>query len=202
VAFLLVAISTYAELEAAVASWLHRDDLTLVIPDFIRLAEVRLNRVLRTRPMLTEFASVALVDGAATLPDGFLAFKELRCDTSPSYTLASRPLEWIRNQPATSAAPLYYALTGDEVICWPQSGSIVGTYYAEIPDLATNSTNWLLTNHPDLYLFAALTESALFTQDDSRIPLWAEKTSALIEQVKGTDIADAINGGPLTARAR
>ena len=34
-----MALTTYSELQAAVASWLHRDDLTAQIPDFIRLAE-------------------------------------------------------------------------------------------------------------------------------------------------------------------
>lgn len=197
-----MAISTYSELQTAVGNWLHRSDLSTYIPDFIRLAEARLNRVLRTRAMLNDLASTALTDGAVSLPTGFLAFKELRYDGSTTYTLEPRPLEWLRNQPADSSYPLYFAVTGSQVVCWPTAGSIKGTYYKEIPALASNSTNWLLTSHPDLYLFASLVESALYTQDDSRIPLWAEKASALIEQVQSSDNANSINGGPLTVRAR
>jgi hypothetical protein len=197
-----MSISTYSELQAAVAGWLHRDDLTLLIPDFIRLAEARLSRKLRTRAMLTDFPTVALVSGAASLPSGFRAFKELRYDGSPGYTLEARPLEWIRSQSDNAGRPLYFAVTSTQVICWPQSGSIRGTYYTEIPALASNSTNWLLTAHPDLYLFAALTESALYTQDDTRVPFWAEKAKALIEEVQGEDNANSVNGGPLTARVR
>ena len=34
-----MALSSYSDLKASVASWLHRDDLTTQIPDFICLAE-------------------------------------------------------------------------------------------------------------------------------------------------------------------
>lgn len=46
-------ISTYAELQTSVASWLHRADLTSQIPDFITLAESKLNRKLRLRAQET-----------------------------------------------------------------------------------------------------------------------------------------------------
>ena len=38
-----MAITTYAELQTAVASWLDRDDRTSEIPDFITLAEATFN---------------------------------------------------------------------------------------------------------------------------------------------------------------
>ena len=39
-----MAIGTYAELQTAVANWLDRDDLTDRIPEFIALAEAKMNR--------------------------------------------------------------------------------------------------------------------------------------------------------------
>ena len=42
-----MAIGTYAELKTAVANWLDRDDLTDRIPEFIALAEAKMNRNLR-----------------------------------------------------------------------------------------------------------------------------------------------------------
>ena len=47
-----MAFTTYSELKTTVANYLGRSDLTSVIPDFIRLAETRLQRELRTRQML------------------------------------------------------------------------------------------------------------------------------------------------------
>ena len=49
-----MAISTYTELQTAVANWLDRDDLTARIPEFIALTEARFNRLLRVRSMETE----------------------------------------------------------------------------------------------------------------------------------------------------
>lgn len=199
-------ISTYAQLQTAVASWTHRTGdttFTDMVPDFIKLAEVRFNRILRTTDMEETLASTALVDGAASLPAGFLAFKELRYVGDVNYTLQPKPIEWIRAQASnTGDGAQYFAVTGSQVVCWPEAGSIRGTYYEEIPDLATNSTNWLLTAHPDLYLFATLVEAALFIQDDSRIPLWAEKASALLDAVQRTDDRNQFDGGILACRAR
>jgi hypothetical protein len=200
-----MAISTYAELLAAVASWAHRDDtaFTGAIPDFIKLAEARFNRTLRTTDMEATLASTALTSGAASLPAGFLAFKELRFAGDVGYTLQPKPLEFIRAQDSSSTGDAsYFAVTGSQVVCWPPSGPIQGTYYTEIPNLQDNSTNWLLTAHPDLYLFAALVESALFTQDDSRIPLWAEKASALLDMAQRSDDRNQYDGGVLAIRAR
>jgi hypothetical protein len=42
-----MAISTYAELQAAAANWLVRRDLATRIVEFISLAEARINRVVR-----------------------------------------------------------------------------------------------------------------------------------------------------------
>ena len=44
-----MALSNYADLKASIALWLKRTDLTASIPDFIRLAESRINRELTMR---------------------------------------------------------------------------------------------------------------------------------------------------------
>jgi len=201
-----MAITTYTELRTAIADWAHRTGdtaFTDFTPDFIRLAEARFNRTLRTTDMEETLASTSLSSGAASLPSGFLAFKELRFNGTVDYTLYPKSLEWIRSQDDTSTGDAqYFAVTGSQVVCWPPTGPIKGTYYKEIPALASNSTNWLLTNHPDLYLFAALVESVLFTQDDSRIPIWAEKAAALLDSVQRSDDKNQFDGGILAVRAR
>ena len=47
-----MAFTSYSDLKTTIANYLARSDLTSVIPDFIRLAEERLRRDLRTRQML------------------------------------------------------------------------------------------------------------------------------------------------------
>jgi hypothetical protein len=199
-------ISTYTELQSAVADWMHRTGdttFTTYVPDFIRLAEARFNRALRVSDMEADFASTALTNGAATLPSDFLAFKELRFDGSTDYTLRPKSLEWIRAQDNLDTGDAqYFAVAKSTVICWPTTGPIKGTYYQQIPALASNSTNWLLTDHPDLYLFASLVEACLWAQDDSRLPFWAEKASALLDAVQRSDDRNQFDGGILSVSVR
>lgn len=201
-----MALANYTDLQAAVLSWTHRagdSAVEAIVPDCIRLAEARFNRTLRVSSMEETLAETALSSGAASLPTGFLSFKEVRYVGDTNYTLQPKSLEFIRAQETnTGNGARYFAVTGTQIVCWPESGSIKGTYYKEVPALASNSTNWLLTAHPDLYLFATLTEMALWLEDDSRIPLWAEKASALLDMVQRADDRNLFDGGPLAARAR
>jgi len=49
-----MSFSNYSALQTTIASYLGRTDLTAMIPTFITLAEARLQRELRTRPMLMQ----------------------------------------------------------------------------------------------------------------------------------------------------
>lgn len=197
-----MSLANYTDLKASMADWLDRTDLTTQIVDFIRMAEARMNRLLRVRQMQATLAETALVSGAMTLPTGFLEFEELRAVTADPYTLQPKTIEWIRNKPADTGDPIYFAVTGTEVVCWPTGGSITGSYYQEIPALSANATNWLLTSHPDIYLFAALEEAAIFTQDDARMRLWASKAAGLMEHLQSDNQRATFGGGVLSVRAR
>lgn len=201
-----MAITTANELRTAIGAWLNRDDLSSVANDFIALAEAGFNRALRTRGMENTLAATALASGAVTLPTGFLAFKELRYDNANGHTLEPRPVEWIRNRNEQGGdaadVPRYFAVTNTQVICSGQAGSIQGTYYKALDTLTSGSTNWLLASHPDLYLSAALTEGYLYLNDPQRAVMWRERASALLQEIQSADNANAMNGGPLTIRAR
>lgn len=201
-----MALANYSDLQTSILNWSHRTGdsaVSAIVPDFIRLAEARFNRELRVADMEETLASSALTSGAANLPTGFLAFKELRFDGTVDYTLQPKPLEWIRAQDDTATGDAqYFAVTGSQVVCWPPTGPIKGTYYKEVPALASNSTNWLLTNHPDVYLFSALAELALWAEDDTRLQIWAPKAAALIQSLQMADERDLLDGGVLAVRAR
>ena len=73
-----MAISTYTELQTAVADWLHRTDMTSVIQDCVALAEERFNRRLRTRQQETALKEKKIaVDAAAKADELALKEKEL-----------------------------------------------------------------------------------------------------------------------------
>ena len=63
--------TNYSELKSEIGDWLNRSDLDAVIPTFISLAEVGLERVLRVRQMLDR-ANATIDTQYSALPSTFL----------------------------------------------------------------------------------------------------------------------------------
>jgi hypothetical protein len=204
-----MAITTADQLRTALQNWTNDQSGGVLSTDrqneCITLAEAMFNRVIRTKGMEATMTSTSLTDGAASLPTGFLAFKELRYDGDTEYTLRPRSLEWIRAQgDADTSEAVYYAISSTQVICYPYGGPIKGTYYKALTSLTglTATGNWLLTSHPDLYLSAALTEAFIYLQDDARAVQWRQRTVSLLDELDKTDQRDDFDGGPIAVRAR
>jgi hypothetical protein len=73
-------------------------------------------------------------------------------------------------------------------------------YYEVIPPLASNSTNWLLTAAPDIYLYGSLLEAAAFLLDDPRVPLWQAAYAQCIGQLNSADRNARWSGSRLQVR--
>ena len=56
-------------------------------------------------------------------------------------------------------------------------------YFQKIPALATSDPNWLLTAHPDLYLFGALVEAEMFGVNDERAPMWKARRDEIFDEI-------------------
>lgn len=174
-----MAITTYAELKSSIANWLNRDDLTAVIPDFIALAESSMNRSLRHWRM--EKRSTATIDSRySALPGGFLSAIRfhLDADQTPIELVSAFALQKKRQERAnTSGRPRYYAVVGGQLeVCPSPDASYTGElyYYDKFDELSdSNTTNWLLTNYPDAYLYGALLHAAPYLAEDARAETWA-----------------------------
>lgn len=180
-----MAISTYTELKAAVASWLKRDDLTASIPDFITLGEERLKRDLNITQMETA-SSVTLTSGNnyASLPTGFIEHLEFHYNTDlyePAYVTIQR-LEASRT--TGSGRPDYFAISNRiEFECPADQTYAMTMRHLSAWNIASTSTNDLLTNYPSAYLFTALAEAVPFLKNDARVPLWEGKAKAAIDSI-------------------
>lgn len=91
-----MAIGTYGQLKTAVASWLHRTDLTSVIPDFIALAESNIRRDVRCRAM-EQSATGTLSASTLALPTRFVQARRVILGTTPQRYIL--PNDWydVRN---------------------------------------------------------------------------------------------------------
>jgi len=60
-------------------------------------------------------------------------------------------------------------------------------HYVKRFDIATDATNWLLTNHPGVYLYGSLIEAEPYLVNDTRIKLWASLYKDAWEGVDDSD---------------
>ncbi len=196
------ATPTYAELKTAVANWLHRSDLTNYVDDLILMGEKYVVRKARTRDMETTL-NVTMSGGVAALPADFVELKHARIDGSPSTSLQPKAANWIMlRYPLRSAdgTPKFIGIDGSNFVFGPYPSSdytVKGIYYKRLTAIAS-SANALFTNNPDLYLFAALAESAPFLKNDARVPLWEAKRDRILMDVNGEDQNARFSGGALS----
>lgn len=199
-----MAFATYSDLQAAIASWLNKEDLTSVIPDFITLAEARFNRELRTLQMVKR-ATAQTSDEFVAVPADWLEAKDLSIANLPlAYITPEKLGEW-KNVNVTGKTR-YYTIVGGSFELFPAPTSDVTVemaYYAKIQALAvSNTSNWLLAKAPDLYLYGALQQAAPYIMDDERLPLWAANATAIIQFLNTESDNATHSGAPLIARTR
>jgi len=176
-------ITNYTDLQSTIADYLARTDLTSQIPLFIQLAENRLRRDLRIRPMLKVVTtSTTASDPTVALPTDFLEIRDLHIESSPIQTLVyQNPSNFFRNTKASTAdsgSPKFYTVMGQEFQFAPipdTAYTLKMVYYGAPTYLSSsNSSNAFLANCPDLLLYASLGEAEPYLMNDARVATWAQ----------------------------
>lgn len=169
-----MAIANYADLKTAAASWLHRQDLTANIPDFITMAEWRMARDLRISQLLTT-TNLSVSPGGSTvaLPTGFLSL--VNVSISGGAELQYVPPDTI-DRITGAGVPWIYTMLGSNINIapsWTAGGNLSTTYFRKETALSdSNQTNWYILNAPDTLLYATLLEAAPYLLNDNRIDVW------------------------------
>ena len=208
-----MALSTYAELKTAVANWLNRTDLTdEIADDFIKLTEADFNAKLRIRAM-EQIDSITIDSETETVPTGFISVRSF-------YILLSsvkHPLEYIT--PANmfetrggsrSGRPRAYTIESDNETETFRFGPSPDTsytgylsYYKAISPLSvSNTSNWMLANHPAVYLYGSLYHASNFLGgiDPQQAQNWLQMYSVAMERCENNDKQDSYGGAPVTQR--
>jgi hypothetical protein len=203
-----MAITTYSELKTAVADWLNRSDLTSAIPNFIALAEAEMNRQIRHRKMVTR-ATATLDTPYFAVPSDWKETIRFQLNTNPITPLVFvTPEQLLEDSQKYSAAnqPMFYTSIGQQFEVLPQpDGSYEAEllYYAKLPSLSDAApTNWLLTESPDIYLYATLIQSAPYLKEDERTPVWTAMYDRLVSDMLLADERARIGSSKLKARIR
>ncbi|CCM77123.1 phage adaptor protein [Rhizobium mesoamericanum] len=163
-------ISTYSELKAAVADWMARSDISGNVADFITLAEARLNRLLG--PVGTT-ANLTGIIGAQTLDISSLSVQEPQnlyvSEGVSDYFVVPRALGTYSTTTA-QGRPTMWAIEGDTITFDRPMISAYAFRFVYLGRFALSDsapTNEFLTNHPDLYLAAAMVWGCGYVKDQS-----------------------------------
>jgi hypothetical protein len=191
-----MSLTTYAGLQAAIASWFGRSDTATLAPDFIALAEARIGRELRVDQMLKR--ETATITGEfGTVPTDFLAPLSMRLTTGckPLLRFLTSTQMAALQQTGVGGPVQAYSRINGEFWFYPVPGGADQAeliYYAAIPALSSaNPSNWLLASHPDVYLRGAMLEAALFYEDDDLIPTYSQLFEDAIGAVMDANRRDA-----------
>jgi len=198
-----MSITTVAGLRAVIADFLD-DDLTDQIDDFIALAEARHRREIRMREMFVR-ESLTVDARNVDLPTGFLEAINLRLLTDPVTVLQEVSLhEMTVARQEVSGKPSIFCIASDIEFDKAPDQSYSGqiTYYKALTALSDdNTSNDLLTLHPDAYLYGSLVASAPYQMADERLVVWESLYRDAVQSINKQANASR-RVGPLISRVR
>jgi len=184
-----MSLDTYTGLKASIASTLNKTNLTASIPDFITLAEAVMAREITSIGRVDNYADVEIGEDGWRLP--------CSADEIASVTYAGNPLTYLspdRVGEVVSTNPGFYTVDGQVLRLAPTGTVTIRLTKSFCPLSASVPYNWLLREHPDVYLYGALLQAAPFLRDDERIPVWRSFFIDAINSINQREIRRQIGG--------
>jgi hypothetical protein len=186
--------SNYADFRNKLRQLIDGDDVSVssistnILDLIVSAGEQRVYRDVRSSTQDTSL-SVNVTSNTAALPTDCIEIKNLHF--SGNRSLRYCPYEElearVQLQNSVSAGSItgeidtvWYSMEGDSIIFWPtvkDNSTLNGRYVKRFPDIATNDItgNTFFARFPDLWLYAALSESAPYVGEQQRLPIWEAK---------------------------
>lgn len=196
-----MALDNYVNLQAEVADWLNREDLAAVIPTFIALVDSDLKTELRSRIEVAATLNAPAGVASLTLPPDVRVLNNVSIQGVYASFTRGGPLKITTPALLDYYAGLSYNTPGQPRYCTlleavdgtktltltptpDQDYTLNLVYDAVLGPLASNSTNWVLTNHPLVYLYGALLHAAKYLKEDERVATWQAEYEAKLEKLR------------------
>jgi len=201
-----MALSNYDQLKTSIANYLNRSDLDAVIPDFITLTERRLDRDIRARANMVR-ANTTTISGTAfyNLPTDMLELRNVVYDsTNNSYALSYMSPESLSREYGTytNGVPRAYSIIGEDIKIAPTpdgSYTLAINYYEALTPLSSSvATNNILDNFPELYLFGACAEGAVYLNDNEQLQRFSALYLEAVNSVRAAEDAARYSGTVMT----
>ena len=199
----------YSELKTNIASFLNRSDLTSDIDMFIDQTEGELNRRLRTADMVKRATATADAQ-YLSLPTDWLQAINVEVTSNDFKPLMQQSIESLdlyrASNDNTTGQPIYFALVDKTMEFAPtpdQAYTVQLTYYAKVDALSdSNTTNFVLDNHHDIYLYGALKHASIFLMEDERVTMFSQLFEKALEEVRMQQERKEFGKGSLMQRRR
>lgn len=204
-----MALATDSDLQASIADWLNRSDLTSVIPDFQTLAQLRINRKLSI--VEQEVVSTITPTAQATaLPAGITAL--ISVTDSKGNAVEPVSMQEMFNYSSEGGSVARYAIAGNDIYIAPTPSATSTEVYTLVfrKDMSLGNYESLgLAVLQDIYLNASLMEAYVYLKDDSRVGYFknivdeavmdvqAQRSKQGLSRSRIKDESIAVNGGPL-----
>jgi len=189
-----MSLDTFDNLKKEIVDYSHRKDMGKRLDTFIQIAENAMydNGIQPLKVRSMEIVSTAATAGQyVELPPDFESARSVRLVLGDnSGELRFQAPEQLFKQPATGK-PLFYTIVGNEI----QFGRVPDSdytleiqYFRKATPLSdANQTNDILTNHPQIYLYGALTALFGFTQDQQQELSYSQKFVGAITGANKSD---------------
>ena len=204
-----MALNTHTSLKASIANWLNRSDLTAEIQDdFIKLTEADLNSKLRVRSMIAQ-TDITINAETAALPTDFLQIRNfyiLSGQTKTPLVYTTPASMDTTSGTSTTGLPTTFTILGDTLRFSPKPDATYTAkmnYFKKFPALSSSvATNYILENHPAIYLYGSLFHAANFLGgiNPQQIQTWQQMFATALERLELNDREDEYNGSPLQVR--
>ncbi len=200
-----MSITNATELIASFKVW--QDDATFSdaqIDEFIQLQEAEFNRRLRSIDMEVR-ATASLTNSYLLLPTDFLELRSIHIEGDPDQRIEQVTPKRLRDMDTSGqvGVPKVVAIAdGQFVFSPPTDGTrtIEIIYYGKILTLLSNSTNWVLDSHPDLYLWGILRAADIFEANDERAGSFTAFIEDRYSEIQENSDKQRYGSGPLIQR--
>lgn len=158
----------YGQLKADVASYLHRADLTTVIPSFIEKARIRIGRDLRVLELEQVAGLTVPVNGAFALPPDFLELRRAYSNGIPLRAVNPHELQYW----SSLTTPQVYCIRGRQITVFGAT-TVDIWYFAQEAALTLDATEHpTMAAWPQVWLAASMLEACLYLNDTGALAQW------------------------------
>lgn len=179
----------------------NRTDLAAKLPNYVRMAELRLNTDLASREQDTS-VTVSTVAGSSSvsLPADFISLRSLASPDGGTLDYLTTEQLDARYSSEDEAEPRSYTISDSTLLLAPVPDAVYALtlrYRATLLPLIDNGANWLLTNHPDAYVCGAMIYVCRYTKNRADLPVWE---AGYADAVRAINASTWNAPGPLVVR--